>query len=203
MKRISEQRERIEAYRPTVTPAQFYNDRRFRHDREWLILSYLSEILLAAGRPAPVYADKLADGKGPDFQTYSVDRELFERIEVTEVLRPDYARNRFHFEREKARITEWQPPDPHPDSRSSFHDVFQRKLAKRYAADSSLLIYDDVPHPVFPEFLPWHQRILADSWLIRRLTSSKYRSIWVIDPTGKAAVQLSPQREVIAEEVFQ
>ncbi len=91
IKRIEEERARIDAYKHTVGGAQFFNDRQYREDFEWLILSYLTTALSAAGWECPEYAQKLQPPE-PDFQTYLTRDLPHWVVETTEVLRPDYRR---------------------------------------------------------------------------------------------------------------
>jgi hypothetical protein len=49
IKRISDERARIDGYKLTVGAAQFFNNRKYNEDFEWLILAYLTDILSAVG----------------------------------------------------------------------------------------------------------------------------------------------------------
>src|SRR2546421_11349840 len=69
IKRISDERARIDGYKLAVGAAEFFNNRAYDEDFEWLILAYLGEILSSIGRQAPEYAQKLQP-PNPDFQTY-------------------------------------------------------------------------------------------------------------------------------------
>ena len=48
IKRIADERARIDAYKFKVRAAQFFNDRQYHEDLEWLILSYLAEALFSS-----------------------------------------------------------------------------------------------------------------------------------------------------------
>src|SRR6266436_1931959 len=113
IKRISDERARIDGYKLAVGAAEFFNNRAYDEDFEWLILAYLAEILSSIGRQAPEYAQKL-EPPNPDFQTYLALGIAFQRIEVTEVLRPGYRRGKFHRELAKSSQRFYDIPAPHP-----------------------------------------------------------------------------------------
>jgi hypothetical protein len=204
MKRISDERARIDAYRFKLGPARFFNDRGKKEDWEWLILSYLTNILCWAGLKSPEYAEKVQP-PAPDFQTYLSDKSNYRPIEVTEVIRPGYRRNLFHRRLAVAKITAYDPPDPHPQPWSNFHHVLQEKLAKRYSLDTWLLLYHDMPESEFHDDYPsWHERLLGElrTWTHESprtcdVTRSRYHSIFVVDCTGQAAVRLHPHWDII------
>jgi hypothetical protein len=202
IRRIEDERARIARYQPTVGVAKFFNNRQYHEDSEWLILSYLTRALANAGWKSPEYAEKLRPPQ-PDFQTYLTPDTASWLIETTEVLPPDYRRGDFH------RVVRNEKnghslPDPHPQPWSSYYQVFRTKLAKPYAANSSLLIYDDMTASNFPDYAPWHERLFAqlktwtfDSATTCDLTRSQYQNIFVVDATGTGAVRLHPHWDVI------
>lgn len=203
MKRITDERTRIDGYRFTVGGAEFFNDRKYREDFEWLILSYLTRILTLAGQLSPEYAEKLSP-PAPDFQTYLASDTPFRRIEVTEVLRPDYRRGEVHSQRAKSSQRFYDVSDPHSQPWSSFHRVLRAKLAKPYALNSWLLIYHDMPASEFADFSPWHERVRRalctwtnDSATTCDITASHYESIYVVDCNGEGAVRLHPHWDVV------
>lgn len=208
IKRISDERVRIDGYKLVVGSAKFFNNRAFDEDFEWLILSYLAEILSSIGWPAPEYAQKL-DPPNPDFQTYLAPNIAFQRIEVTEVLRPDYQRGKFHRELAKSGRRFYHIPNPHAEPWSSFLRVLRSKLDKKYSANTSLLIYHDMPDSEFPDHIPWHERILAElrpwnheSDTTCDITQSRYDNIYVVDASGVGAVRLHPHWDVLKESAF-
>lgn len=208
IKEIAEERARIDGYKHAVRGAQFFNDRRYREDLEWLILSYLTSALSAAGRECPEYAEKLQPPE-PDFQTYLTRDLPHWRIETTEVLRPDYRRGDFHREAARSGQRVQYVPDPHPQPWSSFLYVLRAKLVKPYSARSSLLIYHDMSDSEFPDYAPWHERLFARlrTWTHESdstcdLTRSRYQNIFVVDASGIGAVRLHPHWDVIRETPF-
>jgi hypothetical protein len=208
IKRIGEERARIEGYKHTVGGAQFFNDRKYREDFEWLILSYLTTALSAAGWECPKYAEKLQPPE-PDFQTYLTRDVPHWLVETTEVLRPDYRRGDFHREAARSGQKIHDIPDPHPEPWSSFLYVLREKLAKPYSVRSSLLIYHDMTASDFPDYAPWHERLFArartwtyDSASTCDLTKSRYQNIFVVDASGIGAVRLHPHWDVIQETPF-
>ena len=205
MKRIADKCARIEGYKLTIEPADFFNDRQYRPDLEWLILGYLTAALSATGRQAPEFAVKL-DPPLPDFQTYLPSGFPFRQVEITEVLRPDYQRGKIYSDRAKRRQRSYSIPDPHPQPWRSFREVLRSKLAKPYATDSWLLIYHNMWSFDFPVSIPWHERIFAElrSWTHDSdttcdITQSRYESIYVVNSGGEAAVRLHPQWDIIRE----
>jgi hypothetical protein len=208
IKRIADERLRIDGYRFMLGAAAFFNSRRFQPDWEWLILSYLSDALSVTGLQAPELAEKLSP-PDPDFQTYIRGGESFQRIEVTEVLRPDYRRGAFHREMAQRGQRFYDIPDPHPEPWSSFCQALRNKLRKPYSSSSSLLIYHDMPDSEFPDFSPWHERILGElrSWTSDSetkcdVTKSVYQNIYVVDASGVGAVRLHPHWDIIRESPF-
>lgn len=205
IKRISEERARIDGYKLGVGGAEFFNNREYDEDLEWLILSYLAEILSSVGWPAPEYAQKLNPPE-PDFQTYLAPGIAFQRIEVTEVLRPDYRRGKFHRDLAKSGRRVYHIPNPHPEPWSSFLRVLCSKLVKPYSPNASLLIYHDMADSEFSDYIPWHNRILAElrSWNHESettcdITQSRYDNIYVVDASGVGAVRLYPHWDVVKE----
>lgn len=204
MKRISDERRRIDAYRFDLGAAGFFNDRSKKEDWEWLILSYLSDILTFVGWQSPEYAEKLAP-PAPDFRTYLPDKSTHREVEVTEVIGPDYPRNAFHRDLSAHAVTAYTPRKPHPKPWSTFLHVLREKLAKSYSAKTWLLIYHDMPESEFNDKYPtWHERVLGElrTWRYDSpetcdITCSQYESIFVIECSGQAAVRLHPHWDII------
>jgi hypothetical protein len=203
IRRIEGERTRIARYQPTVGGAQFFNNRQYHEDFEWLILSYLTRALANAGWKYPQYAETLRPPQ-PDFQTYLTPDTPYWLIETAEVLPPDYRRGHFHREVARNGQRAHPIPDRHPQPWSSYYQVFRTKLAKPYAPSSSLVIYDDMTASGFPDYAPWHERLFArlktwtvDSATTCDLTRSQYQNIFVVDASGTGAVRLHPHWDVI------
>jgi len=204
MKRISEERKRIDAYRFQLGAADFFNDRSLKEDWEWLILSYFGDILSSTGLETPEYAQKLAT-PAPDFQTYLANKSPYRQVEVTEVIRSGYRRNAFHRQLAASGVNCYDPLDPRPNPWSSFLHVLRKKLAKPYSSDTWLLIYHDMPDSEFHDnYSTWHERLLGvlrrwtyDSPNTCDVTRSNYNSIFVVDCTGEAALRLHPHWDII------
>lgn len=208
IKRIADERARIDGYKFKVGAAEFFNERQYREDFEWLILSYLTAALSAAGWEYPEYAEKLHPPQ-PDFQTYIDLATPHRLIEVTEVLRPDYRRAEFHREAARRGQKIYNIPDPHPQPWSTFCHVLRSKLRKPYARGSSLLIYHDMTASDFPDYTRWHERVLKkmQSWKHESndtcdITQSTYDNIFVVDASGIGALRLHPHWDVIRETPF-
>jgi hypothetical protein len=208
IKRIIEERSRIDGYKHTVGGAAFFNDPSYREDFEWLILSYLTSALSAAGWECPEYAEKLLPPE-PDFQTYLTLSSSHWLVETTEVPRPGYHRGDFHRKAARSGRKIHDIPDPHPEPWSSFLYVIRKKLGKPYSGRSSLLIYDDMTASDFPDYRPWHERIFTqlrtwtqDSASTCDLTKSRYENIFVVDASGVGALRLHPHWDVIRESPF-
>jgi hypothetical protein len=201
IRRIEDERARIARYQPTVDGAKFFNNRQYHADFEWLILSYLTRALRNAGWKYPECAEKLPPPQ-PDFQTYLTPDTPYWLIETTEVLPPDYRRGGFVrgsvLNGKKTRAP--NPPEPWP----SYYQLFRTKLAKPYAANSSLVIYDDMTAPDYRDYAPWHEQLFSrlktwtyDSATTCDLTRSQYQNIFVVDASGIDAVRLYPHWDVI------
>ncbi len=205
IKRISDEHARIDSYRFNLGSATFFNARQYKEDLEWLTLSSFSNLLRAAGRDAPEFAQKLRPPE-PDFQTYVDTRTLFRRIELTEVLRPGYRRGEFHRSLEMSGRKFWQIPEPHPQPWLSFLHVLRRKLAKSSGADEWLVIYHDMPASEFSDYMPWHDRVLSElkTWTQESsftcdITRSRYDSIYVMDSGCVGMVRLYPHWDIVRE----
>jgi hypothetical protein len=203
IRRIEDERARIARYQPTVGGAKFFNNRQYHEDFEWLILSYLTRALRSAGLKYPEYAEKLRPPQ-PDFQTYLAPDMPYWLIETTEVLPPDYRRGDVRRNPARNGQKAHQNPEPFPEPWSSYYQVFRTKLAKPYAANSSLVIYDDLTASDFADYSPWHERLFArlkkwtyDSATTCDLTRSQYQNIFVVDASGANAVRLHPHWDVI------
>jgi hypothetical protein len=209
IKRIEDERARIARYQSTVGGGDFFNNRQYHADFEWLILSYLTRALRNAGRPYPEYAEKLQPPQ-PDFQTYLTPDTPYWKIETTEVLPPDYRRGGFYSQNGKNGkngnhgSNGHTPPISQPQPWASYYQVFRTKLAKPYASNSVLLIYDDLTASDYTDYAPWHERLFArlktwtfDSATTCDLTRSQYQNIFVVDGSGLDAVRLHPHWDVI------
>jgi hypothetical protein len=203
IKRIEEERARIGRYQPTVGSAKFFNDRQYHGDFEWLILSYLTRALRNAGWSYPEYAENLQPPQ-PDFQTYLTPNMPYWLIETAEVLPPDYRRGDFHRTAARNGHKPSNGWEPQLQPWSSYRQIFRTKLAKPYASNASLLIYDDMTASDFSDYAPWHERLFAqlktwtfDSATTCDLTRSEYENIFVVDASGFGAVRLYPHWDVI------
>jgi len=187
-------------------PNVFFSRRSHKEEWEWVILSYLTNILLSIGRGAPLYAEKLNQSDA-DFQSYLTPEKTFRKIEVTEVFRSDYRRTEHYRETAKGDCNRSAIlPSPHPQPWLSFAHVLREKLAKSYGAGSWLLIYHNMTPPEFNgwESIPWHDLVLnelrtwtKDSPTTCDITKSCYESIYVVDCEGKAAVRLHPHWDIV------
>jgi hypothetical protein len=202
IRRIEDERARIARYQSTVGAATFFNNRQYHEDFEWLILSYLTRALANAGWKSPQYAEKLRPPQ-PDFQTYLTPDTPYWLIETTEVLPPDYRRGDFHRAGGNGKNGH-AVAAPHPQPWSSYYHLFRTKLAKPYASNASLVIYDDMTASDFRDYAPWHERLFAqlktwtfDSATTCDLTRSQYQNIFVVDASGIGAVRLHPHWDVI------
>ncbi len=210
IRRIEDERARIARYQPTVAGTMFFNNRQYHADFEWLILSYLARALRNAGWKYPEYAARLPPPQ-PDFQTYLAADTPFWLVETTEVLPPDYRRGALlRRNGSNGRKIHLAPdPTPSPEPWPSYHQVFRTKLAKPYAANASLVIYDDMTASDSSDHAPWHERLFRQlkTWTYESattcdLTRSQYQNIFVVDASGLDAVRLYPHWDVIRPRPF-
>jgi hypothetical protein len=204
MRRIANERSRINDYKFLVGSAALFNDRKYRDDLEWLSLAYLRDILSNAGWEAPELAERLLP-PAPDFQTFLKGNVPFRRVEIAEVLRPGYRRGHFYRNLAASGRPIYVIPNPHPEPWSSFYRVLRSKLARPYAAGSWLLIYHNMSPCEFVDSVPWHERMLNELYSWTRdtgntcdITRSKYDSIFVVDSSGVGAIRLHPHWDVIS-----
>lgn len=208
MKRIKDERTRIDGYPFSIGGAEFFNNRIYAEDYEWLQLAYLTDILSAEGWEAPEYAVKLEPPEA-DFQTYLDPSSTFRRVEVTQILRPVYRQKEFHRENAESGIIYRDCPEPDPKPWSNFLHVLRRKLMKPYAPGAWLLIYHNMGSSDFEDFTPWHKRVIGElrKWTSETdstcdITQSRYQSIFVVNCSGTAAVRLYPHWDVVKEARF-
>jgi len=168
-----------------------------------LFRSYLARALRNAGWKYPEFAEKLPPPQ-PDFQTYLTRDTPYWRIETTEVLPPDYRRGDFLFRNARTGIRPHLDLNPRSEPWSSYYQLFRTKLAKPYAAQSSLVIYDDMTASDFVGHVPWHEQLFKrlktwtyDSATTCDLTRSQYQSIFVVDASGLDAIRLYPHWDVL------
>lgn len=208
IRRIEDERARIARYQPTVGGAKFFNNRQYHADFEWLILSYLARAQRNAGWTYPEYAERLPPPQ-PDFQTYLTPDIPHCLIETTEVLPPDYRRGVLVGTNGSNGRKVQLAPEPAPEPWSFYHQVFRTKLAKPYAANASLVIYDDLTASDSSDHAPWHERLFRrlKTWTYESpttcdLTRSQYQNIFVVDASGLDAVRLYPHWDVIRPRLF-
>lgn len=203
IRRIEEERARIAHYQATVGGADFFTNRQFHSDFEWLILSYLTRALRNAGWESPEFAERLQPPH-PDFQLYVRPDAPHWQIETAEILPPDYRRGGFHRQPARNGYKVHVNPSPPPEPWTGYYRMFRSKLAKPFAAQSSLVIYDDMTASDFSDYVPWPERLFAqlktwnyDSPTTCDLTRSQYQNIFVVDASGLGAVRLHPHWDVI------
>jgi hypothetical protein len=206
IKRIADERTRIDNYEGSISDEDFFNDRRYKEDLEWLTLAYLVDILSSVGWLVPEYAMKIEGDGQPDFQTYLTPNVPHRKVEVTEVLRPGYKRGAFYRSQAARGQKMYQIGGPHPEPWSSFRTVLSSKLDKPYSDGAWLLVYHDMGYSDFQDGQKWHERTLvhlrkwtSDSKTTCDITRSRYENIFVIDSSGQGAVRLHPHWDVINE----
>jgi hypothetical protein len=200
IRRIEDERARIARYQPTVGGSKFFNNRQYHADFEWLILSYLTRALRNAGWKCPEYAEKLAPPH-PDFQTYLTPDKPYGLIETTEVLPSDYCRGDVL---RANGLSGKNGHNPQAEPWSGYYRMFRSKLAKPFAANSSLVIYDDMTASSLPDYAPWHEQLFRhlkkwthESGTTCDLARSQYQNIFVVDASGLDAARLYPHWDVI------
>lgn len=164
-------------------------------DREWDILGSMASILSRVDcRPVPMFAEK---GESPDFTLYDASKSLIAGCEVAEVLRPGYARHRFHKEaalmpRETvfgvSKIDDqWQP----------LTKVLRKKLLRSYITKSWLLIYYDIGMLDTEDWhTPFHVRLLREFGTTRlNMTLQEcqlFKRILLLSADMRSLTEISP-----------
>jgi hypothetical protein len=126
--------------------AEFFGKRGNESDWEWFILGSALKILEQVGGDVPELAEK---HEAPDFLTFRKDGESFVGIEVTEVLRSGYRRNKFHLDEAKKGRKICAIPPPHPTPWKSLAEVLKKKFRKVYPNGTWLLVYLDLSRSDF------------------------------------------------------
>jgi hypothetical protein len=89
--------------------------------------------------------------------------------------------------------------EPIPDPWVTLKDVLRKKYAKKYPVQTWLIVYYNISYSKISEYGWWHSTILANakSWSVE---NSPFERVLIINSSGKAIVQFSPQLSVIKVE---
>lgn len=135
--------------------------RMHKKTREWQVLGALQKLLAAGGEGFPVHAREQEE---PDFITFTAEGKVWSPVEVVEVLREDYERQKFHREdaaREKPYA--FTPPDPLDRPFDGLRKMIAKKARKAYAPATVLAVYFDIGKMSFNDWdIPFHERLLRE-----------------------------------------
>jgi hypothetical protein len=197
MKRITGELKRVQT--TSLDDPDFHIHQRFQVDMEWWVLGKAIEGLNNVGIEVPEYAEKRQE---VDFITYNAKGKIFCPIEISEAMEP--GRERVNEYRE-AKQRSNEPPlpskliEPIPDPWITLKDVLRKKYAKKYPAQTWLIVYYDISYAKISEYGWWHSTILANAkdWNVKK---SPFQRVLVLNSSGNAIVQFSPKLCVIREE---
>lgn len=197
MERISDELRRVQT--TSLDDSDFNIHQKFQVDMEWWVLGKAVDGLKSVGIKAPEYAEKRQE---VDFITYDAKREIFCPIEISEAMEP--GRKRVNEYRE-AKQRSNEPPlpgkliEPIPDPWITLKDVLKKKYSKKYPPRTWLIVYYNISYGKISNFGWWHKTILANAknWNIEK---SPFERVLIINASGEAIVQFSPQLTVIKEE---
>jgi hypothetical protein len=112
--------------------------------REWQVLGRAVQLLREAGKEAPEFAEKQSpqhQGDDPDFQTFLSPGVSWLPVEVAEVVRPDYAREREMRRQFPLRPMSYDGSNVLADPWRYLEEVILKKSRKVYAGRTCLLVY--------------------------------------------------------------
>jgi hypothetical protein len=161
MENIAEKHESITSQKFGWGAAAYFSDEH-KNDREWDSLGRMASILDAASdEPVPVYA---MIGESPDFAIFDFSRTRISGCEVTEVIKPGYARHKFHKEDAlKSPGTYYGMPEQIDDQWEPLTKILKKKALKSYSPDSWLLVYYDIGMLDTADWeTPFHTRLLEE-----------------------------------------
>jgi hypothetical protein len=200
MENIAEKHDLVTSQKFKWGAIAYFNDEH-KDYREWDSLGRMASILhTASDEPVPVYA---VIGESPDFAIYDSSRSRISGCEVTEVIKPGYARHRFHKE------DALKPPGYHYGKPEQIDDqwepltmILKKKASKSYSADSWLLVYYDIGMLATADWeTPFHVRLLAEFDSTRlNLADDDYASfarILVLSPDMRSLTEIHPNPRFI------
>lgn len=200
MENIAEKHDSITSQKFGWGAAAYFSDEH-KDDREWDSLGRMASILGATSdEPVPVYA---VIGESPDFAIYDSSCTRISGCEVTEVIKPGYARHRFHKEDAlKPPGTYYGMPEQIDDQWEPLTKVLRKKALKPYAADSWLLVYYDIGMLQTEDWeTPFHARLLAEFESTRlNLAEEDYARfvrILVLSPDMRSLTEVHPNPRFI------
>ena len=172
-----------------------YFGHKHKNDREWEILGAMTAILKYADcSPIPVYAEKQ---ECPDFRLFNSSRSLITECEVTQVLRPGYARHAHHKEDAKNPSGSITDVDPIDDQWQPITDILKKKTLRSYIENSWLLIHYSIASlETYDWDTPFHDRLLSElstNMLQLNLADfAKFRRILVLGNDMRSLTEIHP-----------
>ncbi|MBI3579821.1 MAG: hypothetical protein HY276_12335 [Ignavibacteriales bacterium] len=194
MRRIKDEVERVRQIQQTITPTDFYAERKYKDDREWSALGYFTDVLKKQGMDYPVFAIK-KHPPDPDFMTYTENRKRFKPIEISEIHSPDEKPG----DRYKEIDVEGHIIEPVEYPWSSLEKQIADKFKKRYEPDCWLVLYFMMSYAKITMFGSWDTTILAKVKTLK-LDESPYQRVFVLYRKGNGLVCIYPERYVILPE---
>lgn len=207
MKSISSEVVAVRGRMRGTSAGEFFGDRRNESDWEWLMLGNALSLLKEAGEEVPEFAVKQ---ESPDFLTFRTSGETFAGVEVTEVVRPDYRRNRFHQDEEKSGRKFRAIPPPHPTPWKSLAQTLIKKFGKTYGRGTWLLLYLDLARSDFYDInsadfeKPWETTVMEEMSVWPRkdaesidLSRSPFDRILIMSADCSGLMEVSPRLVVL------
>jgi hypothetical protein len=199
MKIISE-----EGLRVTTQVLQGINLRlqRYADDREWHVLSGTAALLRGAGLPAPHFAKKLepdSTGTQPDFATFSSDHHFLSNVEITEVVRDDFASDQRFFRNNPGGLRMISNNYALSDPFGLLRLRLDAKSKKPYASTSCLIVYYDIGFSSFRNKNRLISQQLFDAHASDPfLSASCFSKALVLGCDFESLVEIHPSPKVIA-----
>ncbi len=200
MDNIAERHDTITSQKFRWGAVAYFSDKH-KDDREWDSLGHMASILEAANdAPVPVYA---VISESPDFVIYDSARARISGCEVTEVLKPGYARHRFHKQDAlKPPGTYYGVPEQIDDQWEPLTKILRKKALKPYSVNSWLLVYYDIGMLETEDWeTPFHTRLLAAYESTRlNLTDDDYARfarILLLSPDMRSLTEIHPSPRLI------
>jgi len=187
---IASRFDEIQATKFDIGAVAFFS-REHKKTREWQVLGACQRLLREGEIDFPVYA---LESEGPDFLTFTAEREVWCPVEVVEVLRPDYERLRFHKEdTARAKPYSFTPPDPLHRPFEPLRKVLSKKSAKTYAPASALVVYFDIGRLSFNNWdIPFHEQLSREHEMEPFECLSAFRRVLIMNSSFKCLIEMHP-----------
>jgi hypothetical protein len=197
LKVVADEFARVEASRRKWGAAAYHSGKH-KDDREWHVLGAMCGLMRKAGWNAPSNARK---GESPDFECFS-DAEgklQWGCVEVAEVLAPGYRKHEFHTRDARPGAPRFYPVGPPlKDPWEPLRECIAKKVRKKYARSSTLLVHYDIGSGAFDDWgTPFDIRVLRENDKQPFSAPGALLGLLVMNCDMQSLIQLTPSPLVV------